>query len=83
MNRIANCPACTAQRRGIKSRIAYPHNCGIEKGIFPKKQEILIPKKTIEELKARHWAKQREMWDRIYEENWQALYTNRCLGKFE
>jgi hypothetical protein len=32
MNRKAHCPACSAQARGIKSRIALHHTCGLEPG---------------------------------------------------
>lgn len=28
MNRIHVCPACNAEKRGIKSRIAFKHTCG-------------------------------------------------------
>lgn len=82
MNRLPNCPACTAQRRGIKSRIAYPHTCGKEQRKIIEKQEIESPEKTLEKIKQRHWNKPREVWDEIYEQNWQSLYVHRRLGKF-
>jgi hypothetical protein len=32
MSRIAYCPACAAQKNGVKSRIPLEHTCGLETG---------------------------------------------------
>lgn len=34
MSKRANCPACQAKKKGVKSRIAFKHTCGKEKRKF-------------------------------------------------
>lgn len=67
MNRIATCPACTALKNGVKSRIALEHTCGLEPGNIPSMDDnitfqtpAMSQKEREETLKAFGQAKHRK-----------------------